>query len=156
MCFFILYIIFPFFHPYVSSFLFLFFFFSFFFFYCFFSSTPVYPLLSLSSLLIFFFYLIPEHILQLSVFLRFLLLLDSEHSLALSVIRNKERDRERKNKREILLAPLLIEGHRPVENRRSLCQAVPCTIATCLPPQRNQDGSNGFCFFYYYFLLLLL
>ena len=132
------------------------FFFSFFFFYCFFSSTPVYPLLSLSSLLIFFFYLIPEHILQLSVFLRFLFLLDSEHSLALSVIRNKERDRERKNKQEILLAPLLIEGHRPVENRRSLCQAVPCTIATCLPPQRNQDGSNGFCFFYYYFLLLLL
>ena len=132
------------------------FFFSFFFFYCFFSSTPVYPLLSLSSLLIFFFYLIPEHILQLSVFLRFLFLLDSEHSLALSVIRNKERDRERKNKQEILLAPLLIEGHRPVENRRSLCQAVPCTIATRLPPQRNQDGSNGFCFFLLLFFAFIV
>ena len=43
---------------------------------CFFSSTHVYPLLSLSTILIFLFYFIPEHILQLS-FLPFLFLLNS-------------------------------------------------------------------------------
>ena len=64
---FILYIIFPFFHLYVF-FLFLF--------SCFFSCTHVYPLLSLSTILIFLFYFIPEHILQLS-FLLFLFLLNS-------------------------------------------------------------------------------
>ena len=43
---------------------------------CFFSCTHVYPLLSLSTILIFLFYFIPEHILQLS-FLLFLFLLNS-------------------------------------------------------------------------------
>ena len=63
------------------------------------------------STFFFFFYLIPEH------------------SLALCVIRNRERGRERKNKREILLAPPLIEGHRPAKNWRSLCQAAPSALS---------------------------
>ena len=105
----ILYIIFPFFHPYVP-----FFFFSSFFL----STTHIYPLplslsfflqLSLFSIFLFFFYLIPEH------------------SLALSMIRNRESGRKRKIKEEILLAPPLIKGHRLAGNWHSLCQAAPST-----------------------------
>ena len=103
----------------------------------FFFTTRVYPLLSPSSpfflyfffFLLFFFYLILEPLsLSLSfsncLFFFFSLL---DHSLAVSVIRNGESGRERKNKREILLAPPLIEGHRSVKNQRSLCQAAPST-----------------------------
>ena len=93
--------------------------------------TPI-SILSFFSLLLFLFpfiFLLDSRTsLSLSLFLSptlffFFSLLD--HSLTVSVIRNGESDRERKNKREILLAPPLIEGHRSVENRRSLCQAAP-------------------------------
>ena len=106
----ILYIIFPFFHPYVPFF---------FFFPLVFSPQHTYThslslSLSFSNSLFFlfsffFFYLIPEH------------------SLALSMIRNREKGRERKIKEEILLPPPLIKGHRLAENWRSLCQAAPST-----------------------------
>ena len=99
------------------------------------------PSLSLSNS--FFFYLIPKH------------------PLALFVIRNKERGRERKNRREILLAPPLIEGHRPAENRRSLCQATPSAPPPLVfLPNAAQMGQMTyvlfFFFFFFFFLLLLL
>ena len=117
-------------HPYVSFL---------FFFSCFFSTTHIYPLLSPSSPLFlyffFFFYLIAKP-LSLSFssslffyFFFFFFYLIPEHSLALCVIRNRERGRERKNNREILLAPPLIEGHRPAKNWRSLCQAAPSALS---------------------------
>ena len=112
------------------------------FFYFFFLYLILKPLsLSLSLCLSnsFFFYLIPKH------------------PLALFVIRNGERGRERKNKREILLAPPLIEGHRPAENRRSLCQAMTSAPPPLVfLPNAAQMGQMTYVFFFSFFSFFLL
>ena len=140
----------------------------FFFFSCFFSATRVYPLLSPSSpfflYFFFFFYLIPEP-LSLSLvlsqtlsFSTFFFYLIPVHSLVLSVIRNGERGREWRNKREILLTPPLIEGHRLAENRHSLCQATPFAPPPLifLPNTASPDGSDGLCLFFFFLFAFIV
>ena len=109
------------------------------------------------SLLLFLFLLDSRTSLCLSFSSFFFLNLILEHSLALCVIRNGERGRERKNNREILLAPPLIEGHRPAENRHSLCQAAPSTpLPLVFLPNVAQMGQMACVFFFFFFFAFIV
>ena len=68
------------------------------------------------------------------------------------MIRNEERDRERKNKWEILLAPPLIKGYRLAENQCSLCQATPSTLPPLIfLPYAAWMGQMACVFFFLFF-----
>ena len=60
-----------------------------------------------------------------------------------------EKEAERKNKWEILLAPPLIKGHKPAENRHSLCQATPSAPPPLVfLPNAAQMGQMAYVFFF--------
>ena len=66
-----------------------------------------------------------------------------------------EKEVERKNKWEILLAPPLIKGHKLAENRHSLCQATPSAPPPLVfLPNAAQMGQMAYVFFFFSFLFL--
>ena len=149
LSFLILYIIFPFFHPY-----------------CFFSlvfSSPhtythsyLYPPFFL--LLLFLFLLDSKTSLSLSFSnsLFFFFYLISKHSLALSVIRNGERGREKEQVRDLACSTVDRRTQAGGESAFTVPSRAFRSAAACLPPQRSPNGSNGLCLFSLFFSLFVL
>ena len=91
---------------------------------------------------------------QLSLFLLFLFLFLLDFRTFFSSLCDKK---WRKNKREILLAPLLIEGHRPAKNRHSLCQAMPFAPPLLVfLPNAAQMGQMAYVFFLFFFFVFIV
>ena len=94
--------------------------------------------LSFSNSLFFFFYLI------------------SKHSLALSVIRNGERGREKEQVRDLACSTVDQRTQAGGESAFTVPSHAFRSAATCLPPQRSPNGSNGLCLFFLFFSFFVL
>ena len=164
-CHFLFFILF--FLSFVHTFLLLSFFF-FFFFSCFFSTIHVCPLLFPSSpffstsfsfstrfqnLSLFFF-------IQLSLFLLFFFFfyLIPKHSLALRDKKRRKRQREKEQVRDLACSTVDQRTQAGGESAFTVPSHAFRSAATCLPPQRSPNGSNGLCLFslFFSFFVLLL